>query len=149
MIKLPPVTLGTDVPANASTMPCGNAVGMGHEFRAQIAEPAVVVIPEPDIKADDSADCSRRKELRESRALGFVFNSSDRATQPIAKGTYHPAKLVRLSSAGKGTRARTVVLPAGRDVTESSPFTNCTLSRMLMSPKLRPLKALCWSKPMS
>lgn len=59
-----------------------------------------------------------------------------------------PAKRVRLSSPCRGTRARTVVPPAGRDVTESSPFTKCALSRMLMSPSPRPLRALCWSKPM-
>ena len=35
----------------------------------------------------------------------------------------------------------------GSDVMERSPITNWILSRMLMSPKPRPLKALCWSNP--
>ncbi len=40
-----------------------------------------------------------------------------------------------------------MVPPAGCDVMESSPFTNWILSRMLMSPKPRPLTAFRWSKP--
>ena len=49
----------------------------------------------------------------------------------------HPATLARCAVALSGTRAEIVVPWLGSDLIESSPPTNCILSRMLMSPRPR------------
>ena len=52
----------------------------------------------------------------------------------ICVGVPHPA-IARYSATLRGARARIVVPAPGFDFTESSPCTNCILSRMLINPR--------------
>jgi hypothetical protein len=76
-----------------------------------------------------------------------IFRNSGRgASATIDSWSAYPA-IARYSSVFNGTLARIVVPAPGCDFTESSPCTNCSLSRMLIKPRPWRLKASCSSKP--
>jgi len=76
-----------------------------------------------------------------------TFRNSGRCARArINSWSAYPA-IARYSSVFNGTRARIVVPAPGCDFTESSPCTNCNLSRMLIKPRPWRVKASCSSKP--
>src|SRR4029077_5608752 len=71
--EISPVPFRKNVPAVASTIPRGEAVGMRCGFGAQIAGPAVVIVSDRDVEADNVAglwtpkSASRKKVAEPTR----------------------------------------------------------------------------------
>jgi len=89
-----------------------------------------------------SAERRRVLQLRSSSDWLFkrfsLFSGTTCSKTLVAEGIFslspHPAILKRISSVRSGTRAQMVVPRPGSESMENSPFTNCSLSLMLMSP---------------